>query len=119
MATLISKKIKLEQVPIPTASPARTTSVLLPQSGIAIINMHAPTPPKMDFFASLHLHATQLQQHGWQILIIYNFNTMKNTYNRSTAKPPNAPPMFYKLIHAMQLLDIANHLYLADKTLAL
>ncbi|KAJ1678544.1 hypothetical protein EV182_003842, partial [Spiromyces aspiralis] len=53
-AILTSKKIKLEPVLIPMTSPARTTSILLPQSGIAIINVHAPTLPKADFFTSLH-----------------------------------------------------------------
>ncbi|KAJ1677865.1 hypothetical protein EV182_005276, partial [Spiromyces aspiralis] len=100
-------------------SPARTTSILLPQSGITVINVHTPTPPKADFFASLHQHATLLQQCGWQILIIGNFNTTRNTYDRSTTKPPDTPPTFYELIHAMQLLDVADHLYPADETLAL
>ncbi|KAJ1678956.1 hypothetical protein EV182_003015 [Spiromyces aspiralis] len=118
-ATLISKKIEPEPVPIPMTSPARTTSILLPQSGIAVINVHAPTPPKADFFTGLHQHATLLQQRGWQILIIGDFNTTRNTYNRSTAKPPDAPPTFYELINAIQLLDVADHLYPADETLAL
>ncbi|KAJ1678621.1 hypothetical protein EV182_003679, partial [Spiromyces aspiralis] len=37
----------------------------------------------------------------------------------STTKPPDAPPTFYELINVMQLLDVADHLYLADETLAL
>ncbi|KAJ1671697.1 hypothetical protein EV182_007496 [Spiromyces aspiralis] len=92
----------------------RVCVTLVDQFGLAVINIHAPTPPVQGFFDDLSQNVTQLRQAGWTTIVAGDFNLgwlpQDRSKNRTDANIMACTDELNSLIYTNSLIDVETHL---------
>ncbi|KAJ1911099.1 hypothetical protein H4219_006039 [Mycoemilia scoparia] len=89
---------------------SRVTTVLLPDLGIALINIHGPPFASPTFFHRLHDPLLAFQSKGWSLILAGDFNVAPLPCNRTNVDRSTAPAALNELMDTLALTDLGDHL---------
>ncbi|KAJ1913050.1 hypothetical protein H4219_005367 [Mycoemilia scoparia] len=86
---------------------SRVITTLLPDMGIALINLHGPPFASPIFFNCLYEPLQAIQSKGWSLIVAGDFNAAPLSCDWANADHSTSPAALGELMDSLSLIDLA------------